>query len=83
MLRTMASTQGSGIKVKDQYKGATERPQFSCLLFTVAAGENAGHIVEHVGGAFLVVAEVANQTGFDHAIFALCFGIDHVSTPGW
>src|SRR5690606_41825520 len=48
------------------------------LLARVAARENAGHVVEHVGRAFLVVAVIANQTSFHHVDLLLRLGIHDV-----
>ncbi len=41
--------------------------------------EDAGHVVQHVGSAFLVVAKVSNQSALDHVDLALRVGVDHVA----
>jgi hypothetical protein len=41
------------------------------------AGEDRGHVVQHVGGGLLVVAEVADQACLDHVDLLLGVLVDH------
>lgn len=52
-----------------------DRPKSPVLA--VAAGEDAGDVVEHVGGADFVVAEVLDEALLDHVDLLLGLVVDH------
>src|SRR5437660_652278 len=49
---------------------------FVLLLLHISTRKNTGYIVEHVGRAFVVVTEVANQSAFDNVDLGLRILID-------
>src|SRR5437868_6281873 len=57
---------GSSIGTPPPFCLSGRRPRPARLLLHVAAGEDRGHEVEHVGGRLLVVAVVADEPFFDH-----------------
>ncbi len=50
----------------------------SMTVFGISAGKDAGHVVQHVGGTFVVVAVIADQAALDHVDLGLRVGVDHV-----
>ena len=48
----------------------------SIFLLAVASGEDAGDVVQHVGGAGFVVAKVLDQALLDDVDFLLGFVVD-------
>src|SRR5262245_5347373 len=46
-------------------------------ILGVAACEDAGHVVQHIGRALLVVAEVADQACLNHVDLLLSVLVDH------
>ncbi len=49
----------------------------SGVVLRIAACENTGDVVQHVGGAGLVIAEVLDQALFDHVDLGLRLVIDN------
>jgi len=51
-------------------------------LCRVAASEDAGHIVENVSSALLIVAEIAHQARLDHVDLLLRVLVNHLTDQG-